>query len=53
MNLPAWFDGKKINATLFCEAFLSDYPMICMESESCPQRKTSPTMHPASLWKVC
>ena len=30
MNLPAWFDGKKINETLFCEEFLSDYPMICI-----------------------
>ena len=25
---PVWFDGKKINETLFCEEFLRDYPMI-------------------------
>ena len=22
---PAWFDGKKINETVFCEEFLRDY----------------------------
>ena len=25
---PAWFDGKKINETMFCEEFLRDYPMV-------------------------
>ena len=25
---PAWFDGKKINETVFCEEFLQDYPMV-------------------------
>ena len=25
---PAWFDGKKINETVFCEEFLRDYPMV-------------------------
>lgn len=25
---PAWFDGRKINEALFCEAFLKDYPML-------------------------
>ena len=23
-----WFDGKTINEVVFCEEFLSDYPMI-------------------------
>ena len=25
---PAWFDGKKINETVFCDEFLRDYPMV-------------------------
>lgn len=25
---PAWFDGKKINETVFCKEFLRDYPMV-------------------------
>ena len=25
---PAWFDGKKINETMFCEEFLREYPMV-------------------------
>ena len=25
---PAWFDGKKINETMFCEDFLRDYLMV-------------------------
>ena len=26
----AWFDGKKINEAIFCEEFLRDFPMLCI-----------------------
>ena len=29
---PAWFDGKKINETVFCEEFLRDYPMVTVNN---------------------
>ena len=28
MDFPAWFDGKTINETLFCEEFLAEHPMV-------------------------
>ena len=28
MDYPAWFDGKTINETLFCEEFLEEHPMV-------------------------
>lgn len=28
MDFPAWYDGKTINETLFCETFLSEHPMV-------------------------
>lgn len=28
MDFPAWFDGKTINETLFCEEFLAQHPMV-------------------------
>ena len=28
MTFPAWFDGKTINETLFCEEFLAEHPMV-------------------------
>ena len=31
MELPEWFDGKKINETLFCQEFLVEHPMVCMK----------------------
>lgn len=31
MELPEWFDGKKINETLFCQEFLEEHPMICVK----------------------
>lgn len=31
MELPEWFDGKKINETLFCQEFLEEYPMVCVK----------------------
>ncbi len=27
-DYPLWFDGRKINETVFCEEFLRDYPML-------------------------
>lgn len=30
MEQPVWFDGKKVNESAFCRAFLSGYPMICV-----------------------
>ncbi len=27
---PDWYDGKKINEVRFCEDFLREYPMICV-----------------------
>ena len=30
MELPEWFDGKKVNETLFCQEFLEEYPMACV-----------------------
>ena len=29
-EMPEWFDGKKINEILFCEAFGKEHPMICI-----------------------
>ena len=26
----AWFDGKKINEAIFCEEFIKDFPMLCI-----------------------
>ena len=26
----AWFDGKKINEAIFCEEFIRDFPMLCI-----------------------
>lgn len=31
MELPEWFDGKKINETLFCQEFLDEHPMVCVK----------------------
>ena len=28
MDFPAWFDGKSINETMFCEEFLRKHPMV-------------------------
>ena len=28
MDVPAWYDGKAINETLFCEEFLAEHPMV-------------------------
>ena len=28
MDFPAWYDGKAINETLFCEEFLREHPMV-------------------------
>ena len=25
--MPEWYDGKKINEVMFCDAFLEEYPM--------------------------
>ena len=33
-EMPEWFDGKKINEILFCEAFRKEHPMICISCES-------------------
>ena len=30
MDFPAWYDGKTINETQFCEEFLAEYPMVCV-----------------------
>lgn len=27
-----WFDGKKINESIFCEEFIKDFPMICINN---------------------
>ena len=27
---PVWYDGKRINETVFCREFLKDYPMKCV-----------------------
>lgn len=32
-NMPEWYDGKKINEVLFCDAFLEDYPMKCIRGQ--------------------
>ena len=31
MELPEWFDGKKLNETLFCQEFLKEHPMVCVK----------------------
>ena len=30
LDLPDWFDGKKVNEVLFAEDFLSRHPMVCV-----------------------
>ena len=39
---PAWFDGKKINETMFCEEFLREYPMVTVlkPTMSAPRKST-------------
>ena len=32
MDFPAWYDGKTINETLFCETFLSEHPMVSVNN---------------------
>ena len=32
-NIPEWFDGKKINEVMFCDAFLEEYPMKCIREQ--------------------
>ena len=32
-EMPEWFDGKKINEILFCEAFRKEHPMICINDQ--------------------
>ena len=32
-GMPEWFDGKKINEILFCEAFRKEHPMICINDQ--------------------
>ncbi|MCD8181390.1 MAG: phage/plasmid primase, P4 family [Firmicutes bacterium] len=27
-----WFDGKKINEAVFCEEFIKDFPMVCLNN---------------------
>lgn len=27
-----WFDGKKINEAMFCEEFIKDFPMVCLNN---------------------
>ena len=29
-SLPYWFDGERIDEMLFCQAFLTEYPMKCV-----------------------
>ena len=31
IEIPEWFDGKKINETLFCQEFLNEHPMVCVK----------------------
>lgn len=31
MELPEWFDGKKVNEILFCQEFLAEHPMVCVK----------------------
>ena len=31
MELPEWFDGKKVNEILFSQEFLEEYPMVCVK----------------------
>ena len=30
-ELPVWYDGKKVNEVLFCQAFLRVRPMVCVK----------------------
>ena len=30
-DMPEWFDGKKINEVLFCQSFLENHPMKCIQ----------------------
>ena len=30
-ELPVWYDGKKVNEVLFCQAFLRVHPMVCVK----------------------
>ena len=31
--MPEWYDGKKINEVMFCDAFLEEYPMKCIRGQ--------------------
>ena len=31
MELPEWFDGKKVNEILFSQEFLEEHPMVCVK----------------------
>ena len=30
-TVPEWFDGKKINEVQFCQEFLEEHPMKCIQ----------------------
>ena len=30
MDLPEWFDGKRMDEGAFCRDFLEEHPMICV-----------------------
>lgn len=32
-SIPEWYDGKKINEVLFCDAFLEEHPMKCIREQ--------------------
>ena len=31
--MPEWYDGKKINEVMFCDAFLEEYPTKCIRGQ--------------------
>jgi putative DNA primase/helicase len=31
MEMPEWYDGKKVNEILFCQEFLAEHPMVCVK----------------------
>ena len=31
--MPEWYDGKKINEVMFCDAFLEEFPMKCIREQ--------------------
>ena len=33
VSIPEWYDGKKINEVMFCDAFLAVYPMKCIRGQ--------------------